>query len=141
MLVTDLASAGPRALPLILLVEDHQDTRQMYAEFLAGTFDVATAPDGTKALDLMRTRRPDLLITDLSLPGIDGFTLVALIRKDAELSMIPVICLSGYGGHAYEQRAHEAGCDRLLLKPCMPDALAAVAAELLHASGERKIPS
>ena len=105
----------------------------MYAEFLAGAFDVATAPDGTVALDLMRAHHPDLLITDLSLPGIDGFALVALIRKDAALSGIPIICLSGYGGHAHEQRAREAGCDRILQKPCMPDALAEVATELLHA--------
>lgn len=138
MLLTDVTVAGPRTLPLILLVEDHQDTRQMYAEFLAGAFDVATAPDGTEALDLMRVNPPDLLITDLSLPGLDGFALIALIRQDAALSMIPIICLSGYGGHAYEERAREAGCDRLLQKPCMPDALADVATELLHASRDRR---
>ena len=141
MLLTDETDAGPRRLPLILLVEDHQDTRQMYAEFLAGAFDVATAPDGTEALDLMRARRPDLLITDISLPGIDGFALIALIRQDAALAKIPIICLSGYGGHVYEQRAREAGCDRLLQKPCMPDALADVATELLHASRARGIES
>jgi CheY-like chemotaxis protein len=138
MLLTDVTLAGPRTLPLILLVEDHHDTRQMYAEFLAGAFDVATAPDGTEALDLMRANPPDLLITDLSLPGIDGFALIALIRKDTALSRIPIICLSGYGGHAYEERAREAGCDRLLQKPCMPDALADVATELLHASRKRR---
>ncbi len=141
MVPTDETDAGPRTLPLILLVEDHQDTRQMYAEFLAGAFDVATAPDGTEALDLMRARRPDLLITDLSLPGIDGFALIALIRQDAALKQIPIICLSGYGGHVYEQRAREAGCDRLLQKPCMPDALADVATELLHASRTRRLES
>jgi len=138
MLLTDVTVAGPRTLPLILLVEDHQDTRQMYAEFLADAFDVATAPDGTEALDLMRAHPPDLLITDLSLPGIDGFALITLIRQDAALAGIPIICLSGYGGHAYEQRAREAGCDRLLQKPCMPDALADVATELLHASRNRR---
>jgi two-component system, cell cycle response regulator DivK len=138
MLLTARTVAGPRTLPFILLVEDHQDTRQMYAEFLAGEFDVATAPDGTEALDLMRAHRPDLVITDLSLPGIDGFALVALMRKDAALSRIPIICLSGYGGHAHEQRAREAGCDRLLQKPCMPDALAGVATELLHAFRDRR---
>jgi CheY-like chemotaxis protein len=133
MALTDGTAHGSRTLPLILLVEDHQDTRQMYAEFLSMAFDVTTAPDGTEALALARTLRPDLLITDLSLPGLDGFTLTALIRKDAALSGIPIICLSGYGGHRYEERALEAGCDRLLQKPCMPDALADAAAELLHA--------
>jgi two-component system, chemotaxis family, CheB/CheR fusion protein len=84
----------------------------------------------------MRTARPDLLITDLSLPGMDGFELVARIRKDPRLGRIPIICLSGYGGHAHEQRAREAGCDRILQKPCMPDALSEIALEVL--SGVRE---
>ena len=87
-------------LPSILLVEDHQDTRQMYAEFLASLFDVATAADGEEALGLMRGHRPDLLITDLSLPGIDGFALIARMRQDAALGTVPIICLSGTGRHA-----------------------------------------
>ena len=81
------------------------------------------------------------MITDLSLPGIDGFALIAHMRQDAALSRIPIICLSGYGGHAYEERAREAGCDRLLQKPCMPDTLADVATELLQASRERRSQS
>jgi two-component system, chemotaxis family, CheB/CheR fusion protein len=139
MLAADATVAGLRRLPLVLLVEDHQDTRQMYAEFLSGEFEVATAPDGAEALDLMRRRRPDLIITDLSLPGIDGFALIARIRQDAAVATIPIICLSGYGGHAYEERARHAGCDRLLQKPFTPDALADVATELLQV--ERRIKS
>jgi CheY-like chemotaxis protein len=127
---------GPAARPVILLVEDHQDTRQMYAEFLSASFEVLPAADGLEAVEIMRTARPDLLITDLSLPGIDGFELVARIRKDPRLGRIPIICLSGYGGHAHEQRAREAGCDRILQKPCMPDALSEIALEVL--SGVRE---
>jgi CheY-like chemotaxis protein len=141
MLLADATVAGLRRLPFVLLVEDHQDTRQMYAEFLSREFEVATAPDGAEALDLMRRRRPDLIITDLSLPRIDGFALIALMRQDAALAKIPIICLSGYGGQAYEQRARDAGCDRLLQKPFMPDALATVATELLQAVRERRIKS
>jgi CheY-like chemotaxis protein len=118
-------------LPLVLLVEDHQDTRVMYAEFLSATFDVMTADDGSRALDLMRTRRPDLLITDLSLPGLDGFELARVMRDDALLRNVPIICLSGYGGRALEQRARDAGCNRILVKPCLPDTLAAIAAGVL----------
>jgi CheY-like chemotaxis protein len=129
---------GPAARPVIVLVEDHQDTRQMYAEFLSASFEVLPAADGLQAVDIMRTARPDLLITDLSLPGIDGFELVARIRKDPRLGRIPIICLSGYGGHAHEQRARDAGCDRILQKPCMPDALSEIALEVLSGVREHR---
>jgi CheY-like chemotaxis protein len=130
-----------RGLPRVLLVEDHQDTRQMYAEFLGMEFDVVTAADGEEALDLMRSHLPDVLVTDLSLPGIDGFELIARVRADASFAAIPMICLSGYGGHAHEQRARAAGCDRILQKPCMPDKLAEIVAELVHEAASRKNPT
>lgn len=124
-------------MPTVLLVEDHQDTRQMYAEFLGLSFDMMCAADGEEALVLLRTRRPALVITDLSLPGIDGFELIAKIRKDPGLQSIPIVCLSGYGGLAHEERARAAGCDRILQKPFMPDALADLAAELIRDASDR----
>jgi CheY-like chemotaxis protein len=131
MASTACGSAGAGTRPVILLVEDHQDTRQMYAEFLSASFEVLCAPDGAAALDILRTARPALMITDLSLPGMDGLELVSEIRKDPRFSTLPIVSLSGYGGHAHEQRARSAGCDRILQKPCLPDALADIALELL----------
>lgn len=128
---------GPAARPVMVLVEDHQDTRQMYAEFLSVSFEVLAAADAQQAIEIMRATPPDLLVTDLSLPGMDGFQLVAFVRKDASLRGLPVICLSGYGGHAHEQRAREAGCDRILQKPCMPDALSEIALEVLNGVRDR----
>ena len=124
--------------PRLLLVEDHVDTRQMYAEFLSIEFDVMTAADGEDALSLMRLEPPDLIITDLSLPRLNGFELVARIRSDAQLKSIPIICLSGYGGLDHERRALEAGCDRILLKPCMPDALAGIVNEMIQHAAKRR---
>jgi CheY-like chemotaxis protein len=132
------ATATGREVPLILLVEDHPDTCQMYAEFLAVGYRVLTAGDGEQALETVRSRHPDLLITDLSLPRLDGFELMRRVRRDPAVGGIPIICLSGYGGDAYETRAREAGSDRLLLKPCMPDRLAEVAAELLQDAANRR---
>ena len=132
-------SSSARERPLLLLVEDHLDTRQMYAEFLSMAFEVVTAGDGDQALDLMRGRRPDLLITDLSLPGMDGFDLIAHVRGDPSLRSVPILCLSGYGGHAHEQRARDAGCDRMLQKPCLPETLAAAAADLIEPFRDRRV--
>lgn len=118
---------------IVLLVEDHQDTRQMYSEFMGSTYDVLEAGSGTEALRLMSSRTPDVIVTDVSLPDIDGFELVARMRHEPRLSAVPVICLSGYGGHAHEERAKEVGCDRLLQKPCLPDTLTNAVAAVLSA--------
>ena len=104
----------------------------MYAEFLQDIFDVSEAADGEEALAAIRTRTPDLVITDLSLPQMDGFELVKQIRMDEALAKIPVICLSGHSDDAHEQRAREAGADRVLQKPCLPDRLAQEAVTLLR---------
>jgi CheY-like chemotaxis protein len=122
---------------LVLLVEDHQDTRQMYAEFMSTRYEVLEAANATEAVKQMSRRRPDVLVTDLSLPDFDGFELVMRMRAQPGLAGVPVICLSGYGGHAHEARAREVGCDRLLQKPCLPDTLADVVADVLSASGRR----
>jgi CheY-like chemotaxis protein len=123
---------------LILIVEDHQDTRQMYAEFLASEYDVLEAATGTEAVEQMTRRRPDVLITDVSLPDFDGFDLVARMRGNAGLAGVPVICLSGYGGYAHEQRAREVDCHLLLQKPCLPDTLANAVADVLGSPVARR---
>ncbi len=119
-------------MPLLLLVEDHADTRAMYAEFLRDTFEISQAANGEEAWASMCVRAPDLVITDLSLPRLDGFELVKRIRSDASLAKVPVICLSGYSDDAHERRALDVGVDRVLQKPCLPDRLAQAAATLLH---------
>ena len=122
--------------PLVLLVEDHQDTRQMYAEFLAFDFDIAEAATGHDALVFLQGRRPDVIITDLSLPDIDGFELLKRIQADPALRLVPVICLSGYGGFAQDETP-ASGFTKLLQKPCLPDSLAGAVAEVLK-SGPRR---
>ena len=133
-----IATATGREVPLILLVDDHPDTCQMYAEFLGIGFQVLTAPNAEQALEVVQTHLPDLLITDLSLPGIDGFELITQVRQNPALREIAIICLSGHGGDAYEERARAAGSDRVLLKPCMPDKLAEVAAEVLQGAAAKR---
>jgi CheY-like chemotaxis protein len=122
----------------VMLVEDHLDTRQMYAEFLGLEFDVLTAATGEDALNLMHADSPDVIVTDLSLPGMDGFELVSRVRADDKLKGIPIVCLSGYGGTDHEQRALAAGCDRILQKPCMPDALSVVVTEMIDDADKRR---
>jgi len=104
----------------------------MYAEYLGETFDVMQAADGHEALALVAATVPALIITDITLPGIDGFELIRQIRGNVSMRAIPVICLSGHSGRAHEQRAREVGCTRVLEKPCMPETLAKTARDLVR---------
>lgn len=117
--------------PVVLIVEDHEDTRQMYAQFLEASFEIHTVADAADALRAVAAHPPDAIVTDLSLPGMDGFELIRRLRSDPGSAAVPIICLSGFGSSADEDKALAAGGNRLLQKPCMPDALAAVIAGVL----------
>jgi len=122
--------------PLLLLVEDHTDTREMYAEFLGPSFDIVEAADAEQAIAAMRLRVPALVITDYSLPGIDGFELIKRMRDSEATRSVPVICLSGYSGNVHQREALAVGCDMVMEKPCQPDVLA-LAAQTLASEGRR----
>ena len=123
MTISDAAgSTGPSRI--VLLVEDHVDSRAMYAEFLRLDFQVLEAGDGIAALAVLEQTCPDVVVTDLALPRMDGFELIERMRGDDRFRLIPVIALSGYSGTEHEERARQAGCDLVLLKPCLPETLA-----------------
>jgi CheY-like chemotaxis protein len=122
----------PDRLPVVLLVEDHEDTRQMYAEFLHGTFEIHGVADAQAALQAAAANPPDIVVTDLSLPGMDGFELSRRLRNDPAFGAPPVICLSGLTVALHEARARAAGCARVLQKPCLPDALGEAIAAVLN---------
>jgi CheY-like chemotaxis protein len=96
----------------------------MYAEFLRLQFNVIEAADGMRALEMMQQAAPDIVVTDLALPQMDGFELMERMRADKRLRDVPVIALSGFSGVEYESRARAAGSDVVLQKPCLPDDLA-----------------
>ena len=122
-----------------MLVEDHDDTRLIYVEFLRMTYEVSEARDGVAALQSIDERAPDVVVTDLALPRMDGFELVSRIRAQKHTSTLPVIALSGYSGHQYDERIRSAGTTLVLLKPCMPDELVDAINGVLadHSSGQQ----
>lgn len=121
LLVAPGPDAGPR--PRVLLVEDHADTRLMYAEYLRPEYETSEAGDGVAALELLRQGLPDIIVTDLSLPRMDGFELIARLRADERLRAIPVIALSGYSGPELDARVKTAGPSAVIQKPCLPEVL------------------
>lgn len=110
--------------PLVLLVEDFVDAREMYRDYLEFSgFRVETAGDGREAIDKARTCKPDLVLMDLSLPGIDGWEATRVLKSDPETAGVPILALSAHAMAPEGRRAHEAGCDGFIAKPCLPHEL------------------
>jgi two-component system, cell cycle response regulator DivK len=111
----------PAAKPFILVVEDFDDAREMYREYLEFSgFRVETARDGHEALDKTRQMQPDLVLMDLSLPGIDGWEATRLLKAAPETGHILIVALSAHALAAEGERARAAGCDGFIAKPCLP---------------------
>lgn len=117
------AGPTPNSRPLILLVEDHADTRLMYMEFLGPDYEISAVGDGLAALDSIEARRPDVIVTDLALPRMDGFELIGRVRGDQRFAGIPIIALSGYSGAEHDQRVMQVRPVTVLQKPCLPETL------------------
>lgn len=121
----------------ILIVDDeYQITRVLKRSFLAHRYDVRTASDGEAALDLFHDFHPDLIITDLQMPEMNGIELCREIRK---ISEIPIIVLSVKGEEKTKVEALDAGADDYVTKPFgMDELLARVRATLRRAPTDKR---
>jgi PAS domain S-box-containing protein len=103
--------------PRIVLADDNSDMREYVRGLLASRYDVVACPDGRAALDEIRRNPPDLVLSDVMMPELDGFGLLAALRADATLSALPVIMLSARAGEESKIEGMEAGADDYLIKP------------------------
>ena len=107
--------------PLVLIVDDFEDNREMYTQFLRfNGYRVAEAVDGLDALAKAGDLRPDLIVMDLSLPGLDGWEATRRLKADPNTRDIPVIALTGHALAGHAEGAKAAGCDAFVTKPCIP---------------------
>ena len=111
--------------PGVLLVEDDRDGRRLYAEWLTHAgFKVEQAHNGLQALERAFEAIPDVVVTDLNIPGIDGYELTKRLKQDPRTRTVPVLAVTGYAAFAADPgRAQRAGCDAVLEKPCSPEDL------------------
>ncbi|WP_170067614.1 hybrid sensor histidine kinase/response regulator transcription factor [Neolewinella xylanilytica] len=107
----------PALSPTILLVEDNIDLLDFVAKELADTFTMLRATDGETALDVLQHHVVQLVVSDVKMPGIDGFTLCGTIKADVKLSHVPVILLTSKSGPAAEITGLESGADAYVTKP------------------------
>ena len=120
--------------PLILIAEDDVDNREGYAEYLSFLgYRVAQAANGEDALVWARQLRPDVLLLDLALPGVDGWEVARQLKTDSSTRSMLVIALSACVFPDDVLRATDAGCDLFLDKPCYPQTVAAEIERLLAA--------
>jgi two-component system, chemotaxis family, chemotaxis protein CheY len=129
------ASTRVGARYVALLVDPNDDTRGMYGEILrlsGWTTDEAT--DGREALAKAITRRPDIVLTETRLPGISGYDLCGLLRRDSATRDVPIIVITADARPGDVQRAHDAGADLVLVKPCLPEQVASEAARIMRHS-------
>lgn len=127
---------------LILLVEDMVDARELYADYLTyAGFSVVTAINGHEALGLARLLRPDLILMDIRLPGMDGLEATADIKSDPQLAHIPVVAITADSSSEIGERARRAGCSGVIMKPVLPDEVARKIAHVLAAAQAHRAKS
>lgn len=112
--------AGDR---LVLVVDDYKDTRELYAEYIRMSgIEVETAADGFEGIEKAILLLPDAIVMDLSMPHLDGFETVRVLRGHERTRQIPVLALTGAMLDS-ESQAREEGFAAFLRKPCLPQYL------------------
>jgi putative two-component system response regulator len=102
----------------ILVVEDDPETRHFYMEVLANAgFLIMEAHNGFQALSKALQAPPDLVLTDIAVPGLDGIELCRRLRAEQQTRAVPVLAVTGYGDREYPDRVLQAGANRVLIKP------------------------
>ena len=116
----------------ILIIEDNPDNMKL-AMFLlqSAGHSVLSAADAESGMTLARDQRPDLILMDIQLPGIDGLEAIVLLKRDEATRAIPVIALTALAMKGDEERMRAAGCDGYIAKPMRyKEFLATVATQL-----------
>ncbi|AKJ07443.1 signal transduction histidine kinase [Archangium gephyra] len=101
----------------VLLADDNTDMREYVQRVLSSAFEVEAVPDGQAALEAVRARPPDLVLTDVMMPRLSGFGLLAALRGDERTRAIPVVMLSARAGEEASVEGLDAGADDYLVKP------------------------
>jgi len=121
----------------ILVVDDNIDTRELVHLHLSTEgFSVVVASDGREGIYLASAEQPDLIITDISMPELDGIEMVKQLRTHSELTAVPILVLTAMGKEEIDE-AIRAGANRAMNKPILLDALVDDVRELLSEAKPR----
>jgi two-component system cell cycle response regulator DivK len=116
----------------ILVIEDTEDNRQIIRDLLTSVgYEIIEAADGVDGVAMAETHRPDLILMDIQLPGMDGYEATRRIRAVPDLAQVPIIAVTSYALSGDEAKTREAGCDGYVAKPFSPRQLLAKIREFL----------
>jgi len=116
----------------ILVIEDQEDNRQIVRDLVtASGYELIEATTGEEGLEVAARERPDLILMDIQLPGIDGYEVTRRIKADPKLRHIPIIAVTSYALSGDDKKAFAAGCDSYVTKPYSPRLLLAKIREYL----------
>jgi two-component system cell cycle response regulator DivK len=109
---------------LVLLADDSEEVLEAHGEILTDAgYRIAYAHDGREAVDKAFALKPDVILMDLQMPGIDGWEATRIIRGDLRTHHIPIIAFTSHGLRRYADRSFDAGCTSFLEKPCRSGSL------------------
>jgi CheY-like chemotaxis protein len=120
--------------PLVLIVEDDLSTRVMYREYLSHHgFRIVDAHNGHQALAKAQELHPNVVLTDLAVPGMDGFEFCRALQQSDVTRTIPILAVTGHSEYLEQpERFRQAGILHVLTKPCAPDVIEAELRRLLR---------
>lgn len=128
--------------PIVLLVEDDESSREMYSMFLESAgFWVLGARDGAEGLISARNYRPQVVVTDVSMPVMDGWELAQALRQDESTADIHIIAVSGRSREEADLHLRQHHVDTVLEKPCLPDELLSAIREVLARASLARVRS
>jgi CheY-like chemotaxis protein len=117
----------------ILLLDDDLLTLELFEFVLLGEkAEVRKVSSAAKALEMMESWKPDLLVSDINMPGEDGFSLIQKIREHNETRVTPVIAVTGYGSQMDQEKIRQAGYSDVLIKPVNPEQLVSMIQTVLE---------
>ncbi len=104
--------------PTVLIIEDNEKNRRIVRDLMQlKGYRTLEAPDGAAGLEMVRQHRPDLILMDIQLPAMDGYTLTRRLKADEATRQIPIVAVTSFAMKGEEGRARAAGCDAYLSKP------------------------
>ncbi len=134
----DESVSHPKGKYTVLVVEDNQDVRNYIVSNLSSIYNIITAADGAEAVDKAISQLPDLIVSDLMMPKMDGMEMCSILKKDLRTSHIPIIMLTARAMSSDMKEGYETGADDYITKPFDSSVLIARVGNIIQAREKLK---